>query len=212
MTKVAVVNDKAVGIISVDREDVVLPHLLLMQPMSDMVTGEGKQIGTFVNSLTKESFPEALFTPVVYSKFFNIYRLNGKKTEYDCRVFNKNDERLKGKRFYPEGDLPAEVEAVMSYICLINLQPVVIQFSKSSTSGGKKLATLASLSRNSLWANSYKLKSIKVSNDRGTYFIKDVEPSGPTTTDAMAMADDLYSAYGDRAGKVTDASEAEVPF
>lgn len=217
--EVAVVRESPRGLSGGDREDLVLPHLLLMQPMSKLVTNEGHKIGTYVNTLTKEVLESPTFTPVVFSKFYRLYRQNGTKMEYEAKVTDKNDARLAGKRWYADKvnpELKAEVETVMSYICLIKtakgLQPIVIQFSKMSMNGGKKLYTLASLSRADLWANTYKLVSIKTSNERGTFFTKDVEPLGVTDAETLALADDLYSAFGDRAADVVDGTEADVPF
>lgn len=210
--EVAVVKESPRGLAGGDREDLVLPHLLLMQPMSKLVTNEGHKIGTFVNTLTKEVLDNPTFTPVVFSKFYRLYRQNGTKMEYEAKVTDKNDQRLVGRRKYAEGDLKSEIETVMSYICLINMQPTVIQFSKMSMNGGKKLYTLASLSRADLWANTYKLVSIKTSNEKGTFFTKDVEPLGVTDEKTLALADDLFSAFGDRAADVIDGTESEVPF
>lgn len=212
--EVAVVSSKPRGLERGESDDLVLPHLHLMQPMSKLVTDEGHKIGTFVNGLTKEVFTEAIFTPVVYSKFYRYYRQTGKKMEYEGKTFDRNDVKLQGKRWYADKtqpELKSEVETVMSFICLIDLKPVVIQFSKSSTPGGKKLYTLASLSRADLWTYTYKLKSIKNQKEDGTFFTKDVEPLGVTTPETLNMADELFSAFGDRTADIVDETEV-APF
>lgn len=199
-------------------EDLVLPHVTLLQPMSKMATKEGATLkaGDLVNSLTEAKYEGGVeFIPILYKHFFNVYRYEEKgqqaKKIFDFRTEDKNDKRLAGKRWKADDNGKREIEPVMRFMSLVNHQPAVIDFSKSSFQGGKKLYTLASLSRTDLFSNAYKLKVIRETSDMGTFYVKDVEPIGPAGKEEYAMCQELYQAFGTSAPKVEETVD-DVPF
>lgn len=214
-TEIAVQTAPAQGFEGGSAEDMILPNILVIQPMSKLATRDQdpKTPGSFVNSLTEESYGTSLeFIPIVFSKYWNVLKPEGNKMAFDYRVFDRNDPRLEGKRFYRDGDKKKEVEEVMNYLGLVNDQPAVVKFKSSSIKGGKKLYTLAKLSRRDLWATKYKLRSVKQTNEQGTFWVIDVEPIGPVTGDELTNAQTFRSTFAPNAAAVTEAAGEEVPF
>lgn len=199
-------------------EDMILPHVLLTQPTSKLVTQKDFKAGVCINSLTEQIYEGVVeFVPILYRHFYNVFRFekqpDGKaKKIFDFRTDDKNDKRLAGKRWKGDDNGKREIEPVMRFMSLVNHQPAVIDFTKSSIQGGKKLYTLASLARTDLFSNVYRLKINKETNDQGTFFVKDVEPIGPAGAEEYKMCEELHEAFGGpKAPKVSEAIE-EVPF
>ena len=201
----------------VTNEDLILPKILLMQGLSKMVQEKGKVAGQFVNSLTEATLENTEFVPVVYTKFFNVVEwqmVGGKmKQNFLFRTFDPSDDRLVGKRLFNSAEGKAEVETVMNFLSLINGQPCIIPFSKTSTRAGQKLLTFQKLSKQALFANKYKLVAVKQTNDQGTFYVKDVQLVGPIAGDELAEAEAAYSSFAPKAEVVQAAAEVEeVPF
>lgn len=196
----------------IQTEDLILPHVLLLQPMSKLVTQKEMKVGSFVNSLTEQPYEAVVeFIPIAYQHFYNAYRFVGSKKEFDFRTNDKNDKRLAGKRWKQDSNGKREIEPVMRFMSLVNHQPAIIDFSKSSLRGGQKLATFFKFSRADLFANAYKLKSVKETNEQGTFYVKDVEPIGPAGKEEYALCEELHRTFGNK-GPVVEADGEDVPF
>lgn len=216
-------EEKALAVIDnrgaerVTNEDLILPKVLLMQGLSKMVESHGKVAGQFVNSLTEQTLTNLEFIPMIYSKFFNVVewaKVNGKdKSTFLFRTFDANDQRLVGKRMFNSDKGKAEVETVLNFLSLMDGQPCIIPFSKTSTRGGQKLLTFQKLSKQALFANKYKLVAVKQTNDSGTFYVKDVQLIGPIEGDELAEAESAYSSFAPKAEAVQAAAESEeTPF
>lgn len=203
-------NRVPAGLENVEADDLILPHLLLMQGQSKLVQGKGKAVGSFVNSLTEETYPEVIFVPVVYSRYFNVSRFEGKPEQkvFEFRTSDKNDPRLAGRRWFREDEAKAEIQTVRSFIGLVNGSPIVVSFkSPSDLDGGKKLLTFAKLSNGALYAGKYKIISKLKQFEKSSVFIKDVEPAGDVTPQEYAMAEQIQASFG---SKLDLAHEAEA--
>lgn len=186
------------GLERADQEDLTLPRILLMQGQSKLVQDKGKKVGTFVNSLSEEGYDSVNFTPVVFSKYYVGVRWQGTQRIFEFRTFDKNDPRLADRLWFRDGDERATAETTMSFICLIDGKPAIIDFTGMSLDGAKKLVTLATLSKKDLWCNSYKLASAKKTNKSGqVFFVKDVEPIAEVDdADVLQQAEKLYHSFG----------------
>lgn len=187
------------GLENVEADDLILPHLLLMQGQSKLVQGKGKTVGSFVNSLTEQTYSEVVLIPVVYNRYFNVYRYEGKPEQkiFEFRTTKKDDSRLVGRRWFREDEDKAEVQTVRSFIGLINGSPIVVDFkSPSDLDGGKKLLTFAKLSNGALYAGKYKITSKLKTFEKSSVFIKDVEPAGDVTPEEYALAEQIQAAFG----------------
>jgi len=204
------------GLERADQEDLTLPRVLLMQGQSKLVQDKGKKVGSFVNSLSEESFDALNFIPVVFSKYYTGVKWDGTTRIFEFRTFDKSDPRLSDRLWFRDGDDRATAETTMSFISgpheIMKATPRFgvgsprsrlidsgfIDFTGMSLDGGKKLVTLATLSKKDLWMNAYKLLSAKKTNKKGqVFFVKDVEPLGvDISQDATDQAEKLYASFG----------------
>lgn len=197
-TVVTVGQGVPAGLENVEADDLILPHLLLMQGQSKLVQNKGKTVGKFVNSLTEEQYDSVEFIPVVYSRYFNVYRYEGKPEQkvFEFRTSDKEDRRLDHKRWFREEEDKAEIQTVRSFIGLISGKPIVVDFkSPSDLDGGKKLLTFAKLSGIALYGNKYKIIAKLKQFEKSSVFIKDVEPAGAATADELAAAAAVSHAF-----------------
>ena len=193
------------GIEAGDADDLLIPKVLLMQGLSKLVTREGKKAGTFVNSLTKEDMGvEVKFVPVVMTKYFDLLKPQGDKMVFEGRVFDKNDPKLKNRRMFNDGDLKANCNSVMSFICVVNGEPVVISFSKTSYKTGKKLFTLTQLGGHDLFTKQYKLIVKAESRNNNDYFTTEIELLGDAPKADFVLAESLYGSLGKRVHEFVD--------
>lgn len=201
------------GIEAGDNRDLILPRVLLIQKMTKLVE-EGAVPGTLVNTLTKKKIEDPTFVPVVFSKYFDLYKWTGDKKEYEGRVFNENDPKLEGRRMFKTEEGPATVIPVMSFISLVEGNPMIIPFSKSSLKAGRKLYTFAATSRKDLFEYRYKLVVNKQTNEHGTFYVLDVEQVGETSDDQYALAEQLYNSFHSKISDINSAGPEgeEVPF
>jgi hypothetical protein len=201
------------GIEAGDPEDLLIPKVLLMQGLSKLVTREGKKPGTFVNSLTKEELGvEVEFVPVVMTKYFDLLKMGGDgKMVFEGRTFDKNDSRLQGRRMFNEGDLKANCNAVISFICVVKGEPMVVSFSKTSYKTGKKLFTLTQLGGQDLFSKKYKLVVKAAHKGDNDYFETDIELIGETPKSDMVLAESLYSSMGKRVHEFVDQGPSDEP-
>jgi hypothetical protein len=201
------------GIEAGDPDDLLIPKVLLMQGLSKLVTREGKKAGTFVNSLTKEEMgTEVKFVPVVMTKYFDLLKMGGDgKMAFEGRTFDKNDPRLKGRRMFNEGDLKANANSVMSFICVVNGEPVVINFSKTSYKTGKKLYTLTQLGGFDLFSKQYKLTVKAAHKGDNDYFEMEVEMVGEAPKGENVLAESLYASLGKRVHEFVDQGPSDEP-
>ncbi len=182
-----------------------------MQGQSKLVQGKGKAVGSFVNSLTEETYAEVVFIPVVYSRYFNCYRYEGKPEQkvFEFRTADKDDARLVHKRWFREEEAKAEVQTVRSFIGLVNGKPIVIDFkSPSDLDGGKKLLTFAKLSGGALYAGKYKILAKLKQFEKSSVFIKDVEPAGDVSPEEYALAETIRSSFASKNAPIIEETEA----
>ncbi len=158
------------GLERADQEDLTLPRVLLMQGQSKLVQDKGKKVGSFVNSLSEESFDALNFIPVVFSKYYTGVKWDGTTRIFEFRTFDKSDPRLSDRLWFRDGDDRATAETTMSFISLIEGKPAIIDF----------------------------MLSAKKTNKKGqVFFVKDVEPLGvDISQDATDQAEKLYASFG----------------
>ena len=207
MTK-AIANVVPRGVEGGDPADLLLPKLILLQGLSKLVTREGMEVGTFVNSLSMEQLgKEVEFIPVVMVKYFDLLKQDGTKMVFESRVFDKDDPKLANRRMFPEGDLKANCNAVLSYICLIKGEPTIITFSKSSYKTGKKLYTMTKMSQKDIFTFKYKLSSKMENKKDNDFYAMEIERLGPVPEAEFKMAEELYGVFGNKVHEL----HAEIP-
>lgn len=201
------------GLENFDKKDLVLARISLMQGLSKLVTKEKKVPGTFVNTLTKETLGESVeFIPVSVTKYFDLLKQDPSdptKMIFEGRTYNENDPKLIGRRFFNEDGLKANVNSVISYLVLLDGEPALLSFSKTSYKAGKKLGTIASLSGKDLFATTYRVKAKAESRKDNDYFVMEVEEVGDTSETDFKLAEKMYDNFGSRIGAIVDKAPGE---
>lgn len=204
------------GLENVEPEDLILPRLLTMQGQSKLVLDRSKKknVGDFINSLTEETIADVVFIPVVYSRYFNAYRYEGRGDDqqqiFEFRTENKEDPRFGDKRWFRDGDEKAEIQTVRSFIGLIEGQPIVISFkSPSDLDGGKKLLTYAKLANSALYSHKYRITSKLKQFKKTSVYVKEVEPAGDVTPEEYAEAQRIMKSFASKATTIASAEDAE---
>lgn len=208
------------GLERVTKDDLTVPKIILTQPLSNFVLVDGKQAGVFVNSVTRETYKDVTFTPVIFSKYWDGLKPEGNKMVFDFRTFNENDPRLSGKRFFPEKDeqtgqrLPAQVNFVRAFLSIVEGKPVMITFSKANSKTGKRLIDLAAAKEGDFFAWSYKLTVARETRQGNTYFVSVVEDAGKADEATFKIAENIYNSFGAKVEAVnTDSAvDEEVGF
>lgn len=196
------------GVSSIAPEDLMLPQILLMHGQSQMVQKEKKQIGTFVNSLTKKSYESVEFVPLGYTKWIEGLRNEGEEVVVEFKTFDPFDTRLEGRDFFwKDGEKPT-ARAVAQYICMVEGKPALLQFQGTSYTASKKLNTFIVLSEKDIYANKYKLTSGTRENKKNkTYWYKDVELIAALDGDELAQAAKMFEAFGKKVTAVDHVEE-----
>jgi hypothetical protein len=203
-------------------EDMTLPHLVLTQALSKFVTEDGMRPGSFVNTLSRKAYTEpnwVEFVPFKMTKYVNLLKNEGGKMVFEARINDELDPRIVGRRFFPETDsngntIKANAESVMAFLVMVDGQPVVVKFSKTSHKAGKELVTLAKMAGGDLWNWKYKLAAKKEVKGSNSYYVASVQVAGQTSEDERAAAYRMYQAMSPRAKDVAgqEPQGEEVPF
>lgn len=197
-------------------QDIIMPRMLLMQPMSDFVTGGIAKMGTIIDSLNKEKVladDKKEVDIVVFGSFKTWIEYHA--DEYHATVpWSPENAQLPYEEVLEtdKGDIPVTRDLVMNYYALNTEDikngaafPFVIAFRRTSMRAGKTLgAHLVNLqSQRKPSAHSvFGLKSIKETNDKGTYFIFDISKKRDATQDELGAAFTWY--------KTLQASKAHI--
>ena len=226
MTNAIAVQSGGRGLEGADKEDILLPRIVMMQKTSKWIEQYNLKPGDLVNTVTKKIVEDTTFIPVALSKYYDLLKQEGNRMIFEDRVFDKNSPKLVGRRQFPDksnpqNELKANCNAVLAFISIIEGRPAVIKFVKTSYKAGKKLFNLAIASGGDLFSQKYKLIVSKDQNDYGTFYVLDVESVGPVTDEEHQAADRVYQAYAAKAQavngvpEVTETAEAEsdtLPF
>lgn len=205
------------GSSQVSQQDIIIPRIFLMQPMSDKVTAGEAAFGEFRESLSNEKlgdFKEALnVIPFMMKKVFVEYELIPENNGKIKKVFIKQYPIVPANESLPYTDR-MEIEnrdgsnkrtadvsrdrVLQFYVLLPNeidtgsALPYIISARRSSMQAGKKLATQMFV-KNAMAGKTpasvmMKISSKKESNDEGTFAVLDVAPIGATPDKYVAEA------------------------
>lgn len=202
----------ALGLENVENEDLVLPHIILVNAKSYYSDDLEMKPGTYANSLShKETTGE--FVPFYAHKYYDLLVPKGDGMEYDRRVFVK-----------PEGDTwqffnkkddagrtisKANVDSVLSILAVVDGLPAIINFSKSNYKAGKTLLSIAKFAGGPFWLKKYSLVARKVTKNGNTYFVSEVNEVGPTTDEEQKAAAEYYGVFAKRAKGISEAQGAK---
>jgi hypothetical protein len=94
------------------------------------------------------------------------------------------------------GDEPPICTAAMNFLSIFEGQsfPVVTSFTNTSHKYGKKLYSMAKMMGGDMFENKYRLKPVRTTNEKGTFFVMDVYPAGKPTVDEVDVVEGFYNA------------------
>lgn len=195
----------------VSAKDIIIPRIMLMQPMSEAVTAGDAAFGDYRESLSNEKLGDSKET-------FEIVPFHMEKifVEYDVTKGEgfKDKKFLRVRPITPENEnLPYKDEEkddagqnvkvsrdkCMNFYCLLVKElefggaiPYVITARRSSIKAGKKLATQMFVKNAAAGktpaAIAIQVLSEKETNDAGTFAIMDVKPSRPAKSEWIVEA------------------------
>lgn len=192
------------GVTEVSSRDIIIPRILLMQPMSDKVTNGDAAFGEFRESLNNEKlgdFKEGFeFIPFHMEKVFIEYKLiptkDGAKKEYlrVVPITPQNEDLPYEDREKGDDGVSYDIsrDRVMNFYVLLpkELQtggaiPYILSARRTSMTAGKKLATqmyVKNMMAKKTPASTVCIATCsKQSNDEGTWAVMDVAPVGQTS-------------------------------
>ncbi len=214
-------KDKGAGMEKVTKEDLILPRLKLLQPLSPEVQEEDSEVkaGQMVNSIDSSLNygTEVLITPVLFFKSRIRWTPRTEDAPPDapkgmeCTSIDSltaRDSKGLTKAGEPTADCakcvhqafsadgkPPRCSLYMNFASLIDGQPVVVSMEKTKIPTAKKILTMASMLGGgglAVFAGQYRLSTKKMKNDKGTFFVFDVEPAGYTPEDVFTKAKAAY--------------------
>lgn len=164
-----------------DNSDLLYPRVKLLQALSPEVQDKSSKLeaGQIVNSITKEPLVH-VFIPVLKFKNWIRFKDRGEGGGVLWSSTNANDTRvLKESVWGPNGEKPLAT-AYLNFVCLFTngtdlSDPIILSFFNTSYKSGKKLLSLAKFSNKDMFSHYYKLNPKKVENQKGSFFVLDVE-------------------------------------
>lgn len=183
---------------TIDKEDIKLPRLMLMQGLSDLVDQGKAKVGEFVNSLdevalgseidfiTFGSFKQLLTYKNDEFESIEDYKPEHKQLPYEETIDGALIKRTTSLNFYV-----LTLEDIKSGVPF----PMVLSFKSMSYKAGKDLTTIIA-KLNALGAPSaakvISLRSIKTENDKGKFHIMSVTAGRNSTKEEVLLAKQWY--------------------
>jgi hypothetical protein len=210
MDDFAVTDGNRVGLEDMDRSDIKIPVLQLLQPLSEAVQEEKGKAGEFYNATTGESFAEVDTTLLSLTKtrvrWGDEYRKGAKPL---CRSFDGNTGvgdpggNCANCPLKDWGDDNTKPECSQGYNWLaLNLDNNDV-FRYTAISSGIKPTKLfltdymKNYSKYQLFIYKVKLSSIKEKNDKGTFYIPQYEIYDVHDKNTAAQAKNVLESYKD---------------
>lgn len=205
-------------------DDILIPKILLMQPMSTLVIDEKAVPGEMVDSVTKEKLgdqkKELEIIPINLFKTWVISKKDGQKFKF-VRQEPRNDANDSLPLEYEEDGETFRRDRVLNFYCLkaaeaknLDALPIVASFRRTSMQAGKSIAThfqRAVMAGKPPACKTLKLLSKKTTNDKGTFYVYEVTTGRDTAKEEERRAFAWYQQIKKSSLKVdeSDLSEGE---
>ena len=225
-TAVATVGQGAWGSEGVDKSDFLIPKILLMQGLSKFVADEKAQMGDFVNSVTGEVIagrgkPIEIIPLISFKTWIKFEETSQGKWEYrgqePMTAANAHWE-LDGE----ENGLKVRRDRALNFYVLLASEadrpdalPLLISCRRTSYMAGKKLVTYfgqCQMANQPPAAHSLPLEGKKVQNDKGTFYVLDVDAAKKkrVSEKQLAKAYEWYQTLKKGGVKVDDSDLTEA--
>jgi hypothetical protein len=219
--------------------NIVIPKILLMQGLSDFVADRKAIMGDMVRSTTAEKLGDDKtpleFIPLTFKNEWILREKVGGKFEYRGKEpmtasnqdapweFKKDGadwKRVKALNVYAL--LPKDIQAEQAEMEKAKqgldpdpdkaLMPVLISFQSTSFNAGKDLVTHFAKAKKfgqRGYVKTFRLKCYQDKNDKGTYFVYEIESASSTPDDQRKQAEYWYNIVSTQAVQVDDSDEGE---
>lgn len=210
------------GAEGMDNEDMIIPKLRLMQPMSELVTDGIATMGEFRDSLNSDVKLGGVDAPlefIVFSSFKTWWIF--KDGEYSETVsFGPDNAHWRGNWNIEENGVSINRSLLLNFYILTTKDiaegvpfPKVITFKGTSSDAGKKLATFLKMLqavKMPASASVFSLNAKKETNDKGTFFVFDVAKARRSTPEEVEMGKMWHQTVASSNKYVVDTEEEEV--
>ena len=222
-----VTPDAMYGLEGLEREDITLPRIKLLQAMSDEVSNNNASPGEWLNMLSGQSYGTQFeFIPISVWKSRTYFAENRDDSPI-CRsadAFTSIDghqcliECQHDKAWEWKDGAPPRCTLGYNYLVIpiVDTFPAIITLMKTSFKAGKALNTLLVAARCPAWHWVYEFYSVKESNSRGTYYVaavrKKIDDGKPVMTDETMRetAETFYHMM--KAGRIDTEEESTEGF
>jgi len=221
-----VAPDAILGLEGIEREDITLPRIKLLQAMSDEVSNSNASPGDWLNTLSGQSYGTQFeFIPISVWKS-RTYFAEKRDDSPICRSadsFMSVDgyccmtECPHDRAWDWKGGVPPLCTLGYNYLVipLIDPFPAIVTLMKSSFKTGKALNTLLMATCCPAWFWVYEFYSVRQSNSKGTFYVaavkkKIVDDKPVASNDGMRqIAEHFYRMA--KSGRI-EADSEEAPF
>lgn len=216
---------------NVDKSDLVLPRLKLLQPLSPEAQDEDKnaEAGHLFNTLTQQDFGSSIiFIPIVHFKSRIYWRdrdddsgeriicsasdgLHPKSQEFADLCTSCKKQVWNNQAKDPKDKAP-KCTMLYNFAILIEgeASPIALSMERSKIKVAKKLLSLITCTGNlDMFAKKYKLGVTKEKNKKGIWYNYDITPVGFVTADEFKVAESTYQSLKDLAVTVDQNTETE---
>lgn len=199
----------------ISNEDIIIPKILLMQPMSELVTDGVARIGEFRDSMNKDrklGDEKAAVELIVFGTFKTW--LEFKDDEFlATKIWTPQNADLKLEEIMEDGSIIRR-DKVLNFYCLIPGDiaagepfPFVLSCRRTSAMAGKTINThikKLQMFKKPSAAKVFALTSRKETNDKGTFFVSEINLLRDSTPEELSVAYDWYKALAKSKVRVDD--------
>lgn len=192
----------AVGNENVDHEDLAIPRLCIIQPLSpeldesDAKFMPGAKQGQMFNSVTKEIYDSIKVVNVAFSKQWLLYRT--RKAGGGLKAVCLSEEEAVRALQALEDPQNHEVVFTANHFCIL-LDPagcfageIVVSCTSTKLKVSRNWNSLIRMKGCDRFAGVWSVSTVKEKNDKGSYFNFCVSPAGWVTEEIFNRAKNLY--------------------
>lgn len=203
--------DMPLGFGEDDAEDIIIPRIKVAQALSPEVKEGSVKIGAIFNSLTTDDLTDKVFVPVC--KFNNNvwWRDRAEGGGIICRSADgRTGQHEDGTTLYCaqcrkcEFDNTKQGRAAIpvctKYINFLGFfegefMPIILSFSKTNMAEGKKMYSMAKVTRQNIWNFGYTLQSVERHKNGNDWFVINPVSAGQTSEETRAVAKELFDQF-----------------
>lgn len=192
-------------------DDLIIPRIKVMQALSPEVQDGKAKVGDIVNSLTLERLNDKVFIPVCKFNNHVYWRDRNDGGGIICRAADgKTGQMEDGSVKYCAQCRLCEFDNTKSgrealpkctkYINFLGffedeMVPIILSFAKTNMAEGKKMYSMAKVSRQNIWNFGYKLTSKEKTKNANRWYIIDPVSAGQTSDDMRQIGMELYKQF-----------------